>query len=233
MKKLIIAGVLATTCMFAPAAWSQETMPARQTIRYFTISLEKELTREVELVSITVPPGGGNPFHRHPGDQWTAVQDGEVTFTIKGQPPSRAQRRRTGTNYYFANAGNDFNPCSSAAPCQTLHKINTITFQPGDTINLNGGDTFTDNSIYLTISACNANNPVVLQSYGTGRATIAPTVAINTSSPALFEAYNECGITLDNLAWVATASVAWKNGIVFGNGNATMLDPQGEVTLQS
>jgi quercetin dioxygenase-like cupin family protein len=39
------------------------------------------------MVSITVPPGAGNEFHRHPGDQWTAVQLGEVTFTIKGQPP--------------------------------------------------------------------------------------------------------------------------------------------------
>jgi hypothetical protein len=229
MKKLIIAGVLAATCMFAPGASSQETMPARQTIRYFTIFLEKELTREVELVSITVPPGSGNPFHRHPGDQWTAVQDGEVTFTIKGQPPSRAQGRRpvtspgSGTNYYFANAGNDSNPCSSAAPCQTLHKINTMTFQSGDTINLKGGDTFTDYSILLNISACNATNPVVLQSYGTGRATIAPTGATDTYNLGLFEAINQCGITVDNLAWVATAGVPWKNGIFFANGNANML----------
>ena len=39
------------------------------------------------MVSITVPPGADNGFHRHSGDQWTAVQEGEVTFTIKGQPP--------------------------------------------------------------------------------------------------------------------------------------------------
>ena len=24
---------------------------------------------------------------RHPGDQWTAIQEGEITFTVKGQPP--------------------------------------------------------------------------------------------------------------------------------------------------
>jgi quercetin dioxygenase-like cupin family protein len=87
MKKLIIAGVLAATCMFAPAAWSQATTPPRQTIRYFTRPLENDPTRGVEMVSITVPPGAGNEFHRHAGDQWTAVQEGEVTFTIKGQPP--------------------------------------------------------------------------------------------------------------------------------------------------
>jgi quercetin dioxygenase-like cupin family protein len=87
MKKLIIAALLPVTCMLALAAWSQATAPARQTIRYFTTLLEKDPTREVEMVSITVPPGAGNEFHRHYGDQWTAVQEGEVTFTIKGQPP--------------------------------------------------------------------------------------------------------------------------------------------------
>jgi quercetin dioxygenase-like cupin family protein len=86
MKKLIMAEVLAAACMLAPA-WSQEATPPRQTIRYFTTPLEKDSTREVEMVSIAVPPGAGNEFHRHSGDQWTAVQEGEVTFTIKGQPP--------------------------------------------------------------------------------------------------------------------------------------------------
>ena len=87
MKRSIIAGALAATCMFAPAVWSQATAPDRQTIRYFKTPLEKDATRDVEMVSITVPPGTGNAFHRHAGDQWTAVQEGEVTFTIKGQPP--------------------------------------------------------------------------------------------------------------------------------------------------
>ena len=87
MKRSIIAALLAVTCMSAAAAWSLATMAARQTIRYFTTLLEKDPTREVEMVSITVPPGAGNEFHRHYGDQWTAVQEGEVTFTIRGQPP--------------------------------------------------------------------------------------------------------------------------------------------------
>ena len=87
MKRFIIAGALAATCMFAPAAWSQATTPARQTIRYFTTPLEKDPTREVEVVSIAVPPGAGNEFHRHPGDQWTAIQEGEITYTVRGQPP--------------------------------------------------------------------------------------------------------------------------------------------------
>jgi quercetin dioxygenase-like cupin family protein len=87
VAEVLVATVLLATCMFTAAAWPQATPQARQAIRYFTTPLEKDATREVEMVSITVPPGAGNEFHRHPGDQWTAVQEGEVTFTIKGAPP--------------------------------------------------------------------------------------------------------------------------------------------------
>jgi quercetin dioxygenase-like cupin family protein len=86
MKASIIAA-LAATCMCAPSAWSQAATTAPQSNRYFTTPLENDPTREVYMQSITAPPGADNHFHRHPGDQWTAVQEGEVTFTIKGQPP--------------------------------------------------------------------------------------------------------------------------------------------------
>jgi quercetin dioxygenase-like cupin family protein len=82
-----MAAVLVATGMAATAAWPQTTPPPFQNKRYFTMPLEKDPTREVGLQSVTMPPGAGNQFHRHPGDQWTAVQEGEVTFTIKGQPP--------------------------------------------------------------------------------------------------------------------------------------------------
>ena len=87
MNKAIILAVLAATSMAATAVWSQTATPPFQNKRYFTMPLEKDPTREVGLQSVTMPPGAGNQFHRHPGDQWTAVQEGEVTFTIKGQPP--------------------------------------------------------------------------------------------------------------------------------------------------
>ena len=110
MNKLMIPVVLAATGMLAAPAWSQApaAAPALQNNRYFTMPLEKDPTREVGLQSVTMPPGAGNTFHRHPGDQWTAVQEGEVTFTVKGQPPkvlkvgaappasSPAERKRRG-----------------------------------------------------------------------------------------------------------------------------------------
>ena len=85
MNRFIIPAVLVATGMVTVAAWSQA--PALQNKRYFTMPLEKDPTREVGLQSVTMPPGAGNQFHRHPGDQWWAVQEGEVTFTVKGQAP--------------------------------------------------------------------------------------------------------------------------------------------------
>ena len=87
MNKLMVPAVIMAAGMLAGAAWAQAPAPAFQNHRYFAMPLEKDPTREVGLQSVTMPPGAGNQFHRHPGDQWTAVQEGEVTFTVKGQPP--------------------------------------------------------------------------------------------------------------------------------------------------
>ena len=91
MNKLIIPAAIVATGIIAASAWSQQATqqaaPKFQNKRYFTMPLEKDPTREVGLQSVTMPPGSGNQFHRHPGDQWTAVQEGEVTFTVQGKPP--------------------------------------------------------------------------------------------------------------------------------------------------
>jgi quercetin dioxygenase-like cupin family protein len=113
MNKLTIPAVLVATAMVAAAAWSQNAAPAFQNKRYFTMPLEKDPTREVGLQSVTMPPGAGNQFHRHPGDQWTAVQEGEVTFTIKGQPPQ------------VLKAGE-----SNHVPRGTIHRQQNLTDKP-------------------------------------------------------------------------------------------------------
>src|SRR5467141_1428504 len=61
-------------------------------IFFFFFSSRRRHTRfkcdwSSDVCSSDLPPGAGNQFHRHPGDQWWAVQEGEVTFTVKGQPP--------------------------------------------------------------------------------------------------------------------------------------------------
>jgi len=112
MNRLVIPAVLAATGMLAAAAWSQNT-PAFQNHRYFATPLEKDPTREVGMQSVTMPPGAGNQFHRHPGDQWTAVQEGEVTFTVKGEPPK------------VLRAGD-----SNYVPRGTVHRQQNLTDKP-------------------------------------------------------------------------------------------------------
>jgi quercetin dioxygenase-like cupin family protein len=86
MNKLIAPAIIVAAGMVAAVAWSQ-TPPANNVVQYFTTPLENDATRIVRLQTVNIPPQGGTPFHRHPGDQWAAVQEGEVTFTVKGQPP--------------------------------------------------------------------------------------------------------------------------------------------------
>jgi quercetin dioxygenase-like cupin family protein len=113
VNKLIVPAVLVVTAIAATTAWSQATTPPFQNKRYFTTPLEKDTAREVSMQSVTMPPGAGNQFHRHPGDQWTAVQEGEVTFTVKGQPP------------LVLKAGD-----SNYVPRGTVHRQQNLTDKP-------------------------------------------------------------------------------------------------------
>jgi quercetin dioxygenase-like cupin family protein len=121
MNKLIVPAVIAATGFVAAAAWSQAPrQPPFQATRYFETPLEKDGTRVVRLQSELMPPGSGNEFHVHPGDQWSAVQEGEVTFTIKGQPP---RVLKAGDSIYV--------------PRGTVHRNQNLTDKPARAINLN------------------------------------------------------------------------------------------------
>jgi quercetin dioxygenase-like cupin family protein len=87
MRGLLIGAILVAAGLMPPAALAQAAPPPNEIKRYPATPLEGDATREVRMQSNTMPPGGGNAFHRHPGDQWTLVQEGEVTLTVKGQPP--------------------------------------------------------------------------------------------------------------------------------------------------
>jgi quercetin dioxygenase-like cupin family protein len=87
MNKLILPAIIVAAGAVSTLAPAQSPAPTFQNNRYFATPLESDQTREVGMQSVTAPPGSGNQFHRHPGDQWTAVQEGEITFTIKGKPP--------------------------------------------------------------------------------------------------------------------------------------------------
>ncbi len=113
MNKLIVPTIIVVAGALSAAALAQAPAPRFENHRYFTSPLEKDPTREVGMQSVTAPPGSGNQFHRHPGDQWTAVQEGEITFTVKGKPP------------VVLKAGD-----SNYVPRGTIHRQQNLTDKP-------------------------------------------------------------------------------------------------------
>ena len=122
MNKLIVPAIIVATGMVAAAAWSQapQQVPGFQASRYFEMPLEKDASRVVRLQSVVIPAGAGNTFHRHPGDQWWAVQEGEVTFTVKGEPP---RVLKAGEFVYV--------------PRGTVHRNQNLSGRPARSIELN------------------------------------------------------------------------------------------------
>jgi quercetin dioxygenase-like cupin family protein len=83
--------LITAATMIATTAWPQTstspTGPAFST-RFFNTPLENDPSREVRLqMQLHLPSRPGNGFHSHSGDQWEAVIEGEITFTVRGQPP--------------------------------------------------------------------------------------------------------------------------------------------------
>jgi quercetin dioxygenase-like cupin family protein len=111
--------ILATGIVVA-TAWSQVRAPNPNVKIYFMTPLERDDTRTVELRAVTIPAGNGNEFHRHPGDQWSTVQEGEVTLTIKGQGP---RTLKVGEWSYI--------------PRGTVHRNQNLTDKPARTIEVN------------------------------------------------------------------------------------------------
>jgi quercetin dioxygenase-like cupin family protein len=118
MTRFIVSGA-AIAAIAVTAAWAQEA-PRFQPKAYFETPLEKDPARQVRLQNVVMPPGSANQFHRHPGDQWWAVQEGEVTFTVKGQPP---RVLKAGDSVYI--------------PRGTVHRNQNLTDKPARSIELN------------------------------------------------------------------------------------------------
>ena len=64
-----------------------------------------------------LPNREGNSFHRHNGDQWEVVLEGEITFTVKGQAP---RVLKTGEFVYIPRGTIHRNENKSNAPTRTL-----------------------------------------------------------------------------------------------------------------
>jgi quercetin dioxygenase-like cupin family protein len=127
MRKLIVATlVFGTAVLVGAAAWSQA--PQNTVKQYFTTPLEKDATRIVRLQSVSIPAGGATPFHRHPGDQWEAVLEGEVSYTAKGQPPHLL---KTGDSMYIPRGTVHRNQNLSDKPARTVELVIVDKDKPG------------------------------------------------------------------------------------------------------
>lgn len=120
MKHVVFAALAISAGAFVLASSTQSAENGFQPKPYFQMPLEKDPSRVVRLQNVTLMPGAGNTFHRHPGDQWWAIQEGEVTFTIKGQQP----RVLKAGDYVYVPRG-------------TVHRNQNLSNRPARAIELN------------------------------------------------------------------------------------------------
>ena len=115
---ITVAGTIATAASAQTS--TSPTGPAFST-RFFTTALENDPSRDVQLqMQLHLPSRPGNGFHSHNGDQWEAVVDGEITFTVKGQPP---RVLKTGEFVYIPRGTIHRNENKSNAPTRTIELL--------------------------------------------------------------------------------------------------------------
>jgi hypothetical protein len=113
--------------------------------------------------------------------------------------------------FYVSPSGSDTaDGASEATPWQTLSRANAQVFAPGDSLLLEGGQTFAGTLTFDDRDAGSATEPVVVSSYGAGRATISA-----AAGSGIF-VLNTAGLTIANLVIVgAGAEDNSKAGVEF------------------
>lgn len=77
------------------------------------------------------------------------------------------------TTYYISPSGNDTHPGTTPLLAwQTIAHVNSQSFSPGDSILFEGGQSFPGTLSFSGTNCGTAANPLLISSYGTGRATI-------------------------------------------------------------
>ena len=76
------------------------------------------------------------------------------------------------TTFFVSPSGDDSNPGTEAKPWRTLRRVNQARLSAGDQVLFEGGRTFDGNLTVGEHSNSNPDKPIVMGSYGQGRATI-------------------------------------------------------------
>jgi len=105
-----------------------------------------------------------------------------------------ACQKTLAVTYYVSPSGNDSHSGTSAqSQWRTLDKVNTIDLNPGDKVLFQGGHDYPGNLLLNAEDAGTPKQPVVIGSYGSGRATIK---AGNGSGVTVL---NAGGVVVENL----------------------------------
>jgi hypothetical protein len=115
------------------------------------------------------------------------------------------------TNYYVSPSGNDsWAGTSTSQPWKTVARVNKASYNAGDQILFQGGNSFSGTLYFTSNSYGSAGNPIGVSSYGGGVATILP-----GAGTGLF-AYNTAGFTIWNINFVGSGAGSNTNsGIEF------------------
>ncbi len=107
-----------------------------------------------------------------------------------------------GTTYYVSSTGKDSNNGTSPSTSwQTIARVNSVHFNPGDSILFNGGDTFSGQIYFVPGESGTSTSPINISSYGTGKAVLSET---GTNNGIL--AYDAAGISISNLNIVGSGA---------------------------
>ena len=101
--------------------------------------------------------------------------------------------------YYVSPSGNDANAGTRKAPFQSIKKLNTTQFNPGDSVLFEGGGHFNGNFIPHFEKHGDQQHQVLIATYGKGHATL--------------HAGNGSGIEIHEVQWLVV-----KNLILIGSG---------------
>jgi len=114
------------------------------------------------------------------------------------------------TNYYISDVGSDSAAgTSTAAAWKTIAKVNTVAFKAGDQILFQGGKTFTGMVQLDALDTGTTAAPIVVGTYGTGRATI------DGGNSSAFYAYNTAGFSVKDLDFKGSGRLNnFTNGVV-------------------
>jgi len=115
---ITLAGTIATA---SSAQTSTSPTGPAFSHRFFTTPLDKDASRNVQMqMQLHLPGRAGNGFHMHSGDQWEAVIEGEITFTVRGQQP---RVLKTGEFVYIPRGTIHRNENKSNAPTRTIELL--------------------------------------------------------------------------------------------------------------